>query len=935
MSSNLSVRVTADVVDLQTKFAVAKAEVSGLTAEMNKLARASAAGTIDSAGTARLQQLAGDLIQARAATQGYAGALEKAGVSLSTFGRSMESGHGSISTATREFRALFDELSSGRTRQTPGTLAIIAQRVLGLGPAALGAVAGVGALAGGLAYLAVKGIEASNALARMKISADFAGNFDVTTEKLESMQRELELSANISSSAAKSITADLVSIPNIAGPALDAATALMGRFAGAVGGDAEKAGAELKKLLLPDVSASQVVTDLEKMGASLTQIQRDAAAAADRAGNANEVLAEKLQLVNEAASQTRQSQASLDASRTASFTNYLGYLGEELQGLDAGRDMIDQQRQAWEANSAAINKNVEALRAKPPTADQDLQAGLKTARGENPIALQIQEAQDKVQTLQTELARVKDTASQADIKLLNDGLEKAKQNLAELQFGPVLDQMRDKMSQLAATWDGTQSALLRKQLQIAQQTLSSVAQGSKEYLAIKQDEATKEIEIRRAVSSEALAAARAQVAGLTGDSGTTQRLEAEEQIWQKLLAGDQLNAAAREEVQRSYNADVAAIARAREAEQAQIARSNANTDIAISRLNLEATKNSLDAQVAATKEAVAQKYAALKTLADQEFALDLQALNNELAILPQESAAYAETYNQIRELKAKLVAELAALDREQAEDAKRAAKEQASDWKGIVGEIEQSESGMVSDILTKRKSLSQSLEALGAELVTKEIANDVKAFTTKALLQDQTKALEQGGILFHLLAQTQQTAATVQAQTAQTGAVIAGNSARNAATASAAAAGKAASAASGGAQVLADAAKAFSGTYASVSQIPVVGWLLAPPAAAAAYAAVAAYEGLASLDVGTNYVPRDMLAQIHEGEAVVPKAYNPAASGGAGGGGALGGDTHNYGGGNTINVSDTSLKRMLAGRGAQRDVLNALAGAYRRGARPR
>lgn len=39
---------------------------------------------------------------------------------------------------------------------------------------------------------------------------------------------------------------------------------------------------------------------------------------------------------------------------------------------------------------------------------------------------------------------------------------------------------------------------------------------------------------------------------------------------------------------------------------------------------------------------------------------------------------------------------------------------------------------------------------------------------------------------------------------------------------------------------------------------------------------------LPKLATGTNYVPRDMAAIVHEGEAIVPRAYNPAAAGGGG-----------------------------------------------------
>ena len=49
---------------------------------------------------------------------------------------------------------------------------------------------------------------------------------------------------------------------------------------------------------------------------------------------------------------------------------------------------------------------------------------------------------------------------------------------------------------------------------------------------------------------------------------------------------------------------------------------------------------------------------------------------------------------------------------------------------------------------------------------------------------------------------------------------------------------------------------------------------------------VYASSAIPKFDVGTNYVPKDMLAQIHEGEAIVPKAYNPAANPGMAAGGA-------------------------------------------------
>ncbi len=68
MASNVDVKITADVVDLQAKFAVAKAESQALTAELNKLARqaAAAGGTMSSELRTSLTQAAEAAVRAKA-----------------------------------------------------------------------------------------------------------------------------------------------------------------------------------------------------------------------------------------------------------------------------------------------------------------------------------------------------------------------------------------------------------------------------------------------------------------------------------------------------------------------------------------------------------------------------------------------------------------------------------------------------------------------------------------------------------------------------------------------------------------------------------------------------------------------------------------------------------------------------------------------------
>ena len=93
---------------------------------------------------------------------------------------------------------------------------------------------------------------------------------------------------------------------------------------------------------------------------------------------------------------------------------------------------------------------------------------------------------------------------------------------------------------------------------------------------------------------------------------------------------------------------------------------------------------------------------------------------------------------------------------------------------------------------------------------------------------------------------------------------------------SAAVAGAATEKASGAVTIQSDAGKAAAGAYAAVSQLPFVGWLLAPGAAAAAYAATMAF----SAEGGWGEVPYDGAPTVlHKQEMVLPAKFaNPLRS---------------------------------------------------------
>jgi hypothetical protein len=934
--NTVEVRITAQIADLQSKLALAqenfrqaRTEMQATAAEMSKLGV-----TADTALKAKLADSAAATAAARIEVAGLAKQLQTATAAMVATNEATSGMKINMSAAAREGRALFDELSSGRTRMVPGTLAIIAQRVFGLQASTLLAVGGVVGLVGALGYLAVKAIEAAHAVDSIKLGAEFANNMDLSKEQINLFVDQLTRMGGMSQSEAEKVVGSFARIKNETTPLLQLLTADIGDYAAASGQDADKASEALVKSFQDPVkNAKSFVESIS----GATQAEIDNAEAASRTGNANQAALVMFEALDKAIARTRQTQDEHNSSMFSSVRNMGAYIGLTQSGMSYDEiytQILAEQNAKRKEQADLIIKSTQAMREQQNTPQQTLQSGTAAAAKEDNATTQLAQVQGRIDQITAALEVAKQAGDQTNVDKLDAGLKAAQQHLDELKFGPIMEQARAEITRTQATWDGTESGLLAKENEVWTKYLAKTREGSTQHLQILQEMDRNEASGRKEGGNEAIAQARLQISEVNAEEakGSIEKLQVARQIWDQLLAGDKLTAAQRVSVEREKNQSIATLEREQLALKSAIGRADTEADIQISQIGIAAKRNELQNDLLLQRTTAAQKYEILQQLTQQEFQLDIERLENERSAYAAGTLDYARYTDQIRVLRAKLNADLAALDKQYTIDEKKENQERLQGWKSASNEILSSEDGAVRGLLQKNQTLNQALLNLGANLVEKEISQDLQYVTKKALYNaigladDQRTAT--GGILVHALAESKKTA-TVAAGTAtrttvtaageaaqtgvvaageavQTGAVVAGTTARVAAQETGASEGLLISAATALKQVAISAYQAAASAYAAISAIPYVGPFLAPAAAALALGAVFAIgKNITSSEGGDWNVGSDRLNLVHKNETILPASVaGPMRnffSGGAAGRGGGGGDTYNL----TVQAMDT------------------------------
>lgn len=304
---------------------------------------------------------------------------------------------------------------------------------------------------------------------------------------------------------------------------------------------------------------------------------------------------------------------------------------------------------------------------------------------------------------------------------------------------------------------------------------------------------------------------------------------------------------------------------------------------------LEARKSSLDAEVKLHALSKAAEYAELINFATQSYNVELQMLNDDMANMDKSTKAYADMVQKKLELEANFNKVVAQYQSQQT-------VAQGSYWNTFVKEGDKA----FSEVASTASSSFASMIVHGGTWLQFEQAVMEKVISG---------ALNVFGKMVAQWAESQLT---------MTAANAAGAAARTATSTAAAVTTAGVEGATQKQTVLGHAYSAAAAVYDDVAQIPYVGWILAPPAAAAAFIAVSAFGGgIPSFDVGAWNLPSDTLAMVHKGEMIIPASIANDMRAGLGGAGGLGSLSMSYSpsinvpGGNGGQLTADTLNRIL------------------------
>lgn len=299
-----------------------------------------------------------------------------------------------------------------------------------------------------------------------------------------------------------------------------------------------------------------------------------------------------------------------------------------------------------------------------------------------------------------------------------------------------------------------------------------------------------------------------------------------------------------------------------------IAKGQIDTELSLHKIALEQKKEMLDEEVSANKISVGQKFAALQQFNSQEYEDNYQALEQELALYDEGSVQYAAVLNKETILTAQYFANQEKLS---AQGAQATADAQKKAWDSVFNTIDKDLDTMLQGVLQGTQTWQQAMAKLFDNLALSFI-EDIAKMTVRWI------AFEALGVGSNPFAKYSDDISKLITLITGMGAATTATTVATTASAAATTAAGAASAASAGVQAAAStqmveghAASAAAAVYDDVAQIPYVGWLLAPPAAAAAFAAVSAFGSLASAEGGYD-IPSGVnpLTQLHQNEMVLP-----------------------------------------------------------------